>query len=101
VSHPDLIFVTLLTPDRIMLEDYPATSLTIPGEEGELGIFPQHTPVLLTLKTGVLTIHSETETFCYSISDGFADILPDRVTLLVSKAQTLSKAEALERAKIA
>jgi F-type H+-transporting ATPase subunit epsilon len=93
VSPPAFIFVTLLTPDRLVLEDYPATSLVIPGEEGELGIFPKHTPLLLTLKMGVLTVHGETETLRYSTSGGFADILPDRVTLLVSKAQALSKAE--------
>ncbi|MGL4371823.1 MAG: F0F1 ATP synthase subunit epsilon, partial [Alphaproteobacteria bacterium] len=66
-------------------------SLAIPGETGELGIFPKHTPMLLTLQMGVLTIHGETETLRYSISDGFADILPDRVTLLVSKAQASPK----------
>lgn len=93
MSQPALMFVTLLTPDRLVLEDYPATSLAIPGETGELGIFPKHTPMLLTLKTGVLTVHGETETLRYSISDGFADILPDRVTLLVSKAQAILKAE--------
>ncbi|MGL4426589.1 MAG: FoF1 ATP synthase subunit delta/epsilon [Alphaproteobacteria bacterium] len=93
MSPPTPMLVTLLTPDRLMLEDYPVVSLAIPGEEGELGIFPKHTPVLLTLKTGVLTVHAETETLRYSISDGFADILPDRVTLLVSKAQAILKAE--------
>ncbi|MGL5719633.1 MAG: hypothetical protein ACRCYP_02395, partial [Alphaproteobacteria bacterium] len=91
VSHPASMLVTLLTPDRLVLEDYPATSLAIPGEERELGIFPKHTPMLLTLKTGLLTIHAETETLRYSISDGFADVLPDRVTLLVSKAQASPK----------
>ncbi|MGL5784209.1 MAG: FoF1 ATP synthase subunit delta/epsilon [Alphaproteobacteria bacterium] len=90
MSQPVFMFVTLLTPDGLMLEDYPAVSLAIPGEEGELGIFPKHTPVLLALKMGVLTVHAETETLRYSISDGFADVLPGRVTLFVSKAQTFS-----------
>lgn len=93
MSQSALIFVTLLTPDRIMLEDYPAASVTIPGEEGELGIFPKHTPLLLTLKTGVLTIHAEAEILRYSVSDGFADILHDRLIFLVSKAQKILKAE--------
>ncbi|MGL4824764.1 MAG: F0F1 ATP synthase subunit epsilon [Alphaproteobacteria bacterium] len=93
MSYSAFMCVTLLTPDRLVLEDYPATSLAIPGEEGELGLFPRHTPLLVTLKAGVVMIHAETETLRYSISDGFADILPDRVTLLVSKAQALLKAE--------
>jgi F-type H+-transporting ATPase subunit epsilon len=89
VSHPAFLSVTLLTPEKVVLEGYSATALLLPGEDGELGVFPQHTPLLVSLNRGVVTVHAETETLRYLVSDGFADILPDHVTLLVAEIHPL------------
>ncbi|MGH7920439.1 MAG: ATP synthase F1 subunit epsilon [Candidatus Dormibacteraceae bacterium] len=57
------------------------------GGDGDLGILPQHEPVLTTLRPGLLKIRNGsevTELFC---GGGFLEVLPDRVTVLADVAE--------------
>ncbi len=81
-------------------------SLVAVGTEGELGIFPMHTPLLTRLMPGSMTLklQNKTEEILY-ISGGFLEVQPKVVTVLadtVVRAQDLDEAAAMsaqERAK--
>lgn len=57
------------------------------GREGELGVLPQHAPLLTTLRPGGLTIETAKGRQVIFIGGGFLEILPDRVTVLADVAE--------------
>ncbi len=57
------------------------------GSEGEFGVLPDHTPFLTTLKIGMLTYKKGTETGYFFISWGYAEVGPDKVTILADSAE--------------
>jgi F-type H+-transporting ATPase subunit epsilon len=68
-----------------------ATSVVIPGAEGELTVMANHAPTMTTLKPGVVTVTKaggQTERFV--VFGGFADILPDSCTLLAETASAFA-----------
>lgn len=73
-----------------------AQTLSASGEEGELGIYPNHTPLLTRLQPGpvrVLTQNGEEEIFY--VSGGFLEVQPKLVTVL---ADTAERAENIDEA---
>ena len=73
-------------------------SLVAPGEEGYFGVLPGHTPFLTTLKTGYLKVIKNGEVIYLAISGGFAEVLPQGVTILAETAERASEIDS-ERAK--
>jgi F-type H+-transporting ATPase subunit epsilon len=65
----------------------------VPAAKGYLGVLPGHTPLLARLDIGQLSYRKGSETFYLLVAFGFAEILPDRVTVL---AQTAEKAEEID-----
>ena len=60
--------------------------VVLPGTDGELGVYPQHVPVLTTLKPGELrVIHGGHET-SLAVGDGFAEITGDSISVLTDMA---------------
>ena len=78
-----------------------ATMLIAPGEAGELGILPEHIPLLTRVKPGVLRIlpaEGGEEEIIY-VSGGMMEVQPDRVTVLADtsvRAHDLDEAKAME-----
>jgi F-type H+-transporting ATPase subunit epsilon len=68
----------------------------IPGADGYLGILPGHTPLLATLQVGTLWYRQGQEKHFLSIAFGFAEVQPDRVTIL---AQIAEKADEIDVAR--
>ena len=64
-----------------------AEFVVLPGEAGELGILPGHTPLLATLQVGELWYRQGQETHHLAIAFGFAEVQPDRVTILAEIAE--------------
>jgi F-type H+-transporting ATPase subunit epsilon len=94
-SLPTHIQLEIVTPDRQVVHDS-VDSVTIPGKGGYLGILPGHAPLLSELKVGEV-IYTRGETKHYlAVSWGFAEVLPDRVILLV---ETAERAEEIDRAR--
>ena len=58
-----------------------------PGSEGELGILPNHTPLLTTLKEGVLRVKRGGEEEAFAIGGGIMEVLPDRVIVMADAAE--------------
>jgi F-type H+-transporting ATPase subunit epsilon len=57
------------------------------GADGELGILPNHAPLLTTLKPGPLRIDSEGKSEVIFVGGGFLEVLPERVTVLADVAE--------------
>src|SRR5207237_6819986 len=81
--------------------------VTLPGSEGELGIYPQHVPVLTTLKPGELRILKNGQETTMAVGEGFVEITGERVSVLTdmalgSESIDIAAAEAaVERAQTA
>ena len=69
-----------------------------PGESGELGILPRHTPLLTRIKPGVLRLKlpNENDDFVVYVSGGLLEVQPDMITVL---ADTAVRAKDLDEAK--
>jgi len=96
---PEAIQLVIVTPEKQLLRDK-VVDVQMPGENGYLGILPGHAPLMTELGIGELSYHdmSGKESAHVAIVRGFAEVLPDRVTVL---AETAERAEEinLQRAK--
>ena len=75
-----------------------ANFVVVPGVDGELGIFPNHTPLLTKIKPGTLKFHAKDdseETFLF-VAGGFLEVQPTVVTVL---ADTVVRGEEIDQAK--
>ena len=75
-----------------------------PGESGELGILPRHTPLLTRIKPGTirLKLQNQTEFELVYVSGGMLEVQPDKITVLADtaiRAHDLDEAKALEAKK--
>jgi F-type H+-transporting ATPase subunit epsilon len=81
--------------------------VTLPGSEGELGIFPKHVPLLTTLKPGELRVLKDGRETFLAVGEGFVEITGDTVSVLTDmaleseKIDTAAAEAAVERAKAA
>jgi F-type H+-transporting ATPase subunit epsilon len=98
------IQLEIVTPEKLVLNES-VDEVVAPGLDGELGILPDHTPLISQLKTGVLTYRLGAERKQLHVSGGFVEVLPDRVSVLSDVAEKpeeidLSRAQkAKERAE--
>jgi F-type H+-transporting ATPase subunit epsilon len=58
-----------------------------PGSSGEMGILPNHAPLLTSIKTGMLRIKRGFREEFYAVGGGYMEVLPDRVTVLADTAE--------------
>ena len=58
-----------------------------PGVEGELGILPQHAPLMTALQEGELRIKRGAEEQSFAIGGGYLEVLDDLVTVLADSAE--------------
>ena len=93
------IRLEIVTPEQsIVSED--AQIVMAPGILGEFGVLSGHTPFMTTLKTGTIRYTDASgQERCVFVSGGFAEALPDRVSVLAESAERrcdidLSRAEA-------
>jgi F-type H+-transporting ATPase subunit epsilon len=97
---PQSIQLIVVTPERQLLQAA-VVEVTIPGLDGELGVLPGHAPLITELGVGELKYHAadSSQSVPLAILGGFAEVLPDRVTVLAEAAERpeeidLTRAEA-------
>lgn len=84
---PDQIKVRLVTPDRILV-DQAADAVDVPGKNGYFEVLYGHAPLLSEIGAGEVRLHGgETGDQRYVVARGFAEVLPDRVTILAEEAE--------------
>jgi len=96
---PAHIELQIVTPDRPIVQEQ-VDEVEIPGSEGYFGVLPGHTPLLASLAVGELWYRKGQEKFYLSIAFGFAEVLPDRVTILARLAERAEDID-VERAESA
>ena len=86
MAIPTSIELLIVTPDRLLVHEQ-VDELQIPGSEGYFGVLPGHMPFLAALAVGELWFRKgQTKTYL-SIAFGFAEVLPERVTILAQLAE--------------
>ncbi|MCK5825538.1 MAG: F0F1 ATP synthase subunit epsilon [Desulfuromusa sp.] len=95
----DKLKLEMVTPYKRVLSEE-VDEITAPGFIGELGILPEHTPLLTTLKVGELTYKKGPETFHVAVNWGYLEVENDTVTVLVDTAERADEID-LARAKAA
>lgn len=73
-----------------------ATMLVAPGAAGELGILPNHSPLLAALNAGELRITNGDEVDEVFVSGGFMEVQPDKITILADTAERASDMDEAE-----
>jgi F-type H+-transporting ATPase subunit epsilon len=86
MSLPTHIELEIVTPDKLLVQE-PVDEVEIPGTEGYFGVLPGHTPLLASLAVGELWYRKGQEKTFLSIAFGFAEVLPERVTILAQLAE--------------
>jgi F-type H+-transporting ATPase subunit epsilon len=82
----DTFQLEIVTPSRLLVKDA-AEEAQIPGLSGYLGILPGHAPLITELAVGVITYKASGTTHALSVAWGFAEVLPDKVTILAETAE--------------
>jgi len=95
MALPTKLQLEVVTPDRSLVREE-VDEVQVPGAEGYFGVLPGHAPLLATLKVGELWYRVGQEKHYLAIAGGFAEVLPERVTIL---AQVAERAEDVDIAR--
>jgi F-type H+-transporting ATPase subunit epsilon len=82
----------LVSPARLLLSQE-VTQVDVPGVEGDFGVLAGHTPVVATLRPGVLTVFTPGGTQRFVVFGGFAEVSPSGMTVLAEVATPLAEAD--------
>ncbi len=93
-----MVHVEIVSAEKALFSGE-AKMVILPGSQGELGIMPQHAPLLTSLKPGIITLIMEdnSEEFLY-VAGGMLEVQPDKVTVLADVAERGENLD-LERAE--
>jgi F-type H+-transporting ATPase subunit epsilon len=99
MALPTTIDLQIVTPERMLVHEQ-VDEVEIPGFDGYFGVLPGHTPLLATLSVGELWYRKGQDKTYFSIVEGFAEVLPERVTILARVAEPAEEID-VERAEAA
>jgi F-type H+-transporting ATPase subunit epsilon len=89
---PDTFQLEIVTPEKLVVREA-ADEAQIPGRSGYIGVLPGHAPLITELGAGEISYRSGGQSHRFSVAWGFAEVLPDRVTVL---AETVERAEEID-----
>ena len=93
----DTFQLEIVTPEKKVV-DTAAAGIQIPGKDGYLGILPGHAPLITELAVGEITFHVDGAEQRLAVAWGFAEVLPDKVTILAESAERPAEID-VERAR--
>jgi F-type H+-transporting ATPase subunit epsilon len=93
----DTFQLEIVTPEKKVVETR-AEEVQIPGKNGYLGIMPGHAPLITELSVGEIIYREHTTEERLAVAWGFAEVLPDKVTILAETAERPSDID-VERAR--
>jgi F-type H+-transporting ATPase subunit epsilon len=76
----------IVTAERVVFSE-DVDVVIAPGIEGQLGVLPNHAPLMTTLMPGELLVRRGGEEFSLAISGGFIEVRPDRIIVLADAAE--------------
>lgn len=86
MALPTTLTLEIVTPERSLVSEQ-VDEVQLPGSEGYFGVLPGHTHLLATLQVGELWYRVGQEKHFLAVAFGFAEVLPDRVTVLAQLAE--------------
>lgn len=88
---------TLVSPEKVLFNQE-VSMVVVPGLEGDIGILPQHAPLLTLLRPGVVTVYEGSKILVRIFVDGgFAEVTPEKCVALITEGTPL---EALDKAAL-
>ena len=89
----DKLHFSLVSPEAELFSGE-VDQVDVPGSEGDLGILPNHSPLMAAIRTGAITVYADGNETQYFVQGGFADVTPAGLTVLAEKAALLSDVNA-------
>lgn len=89
----------LVAPERLLVSEA-VEMVVVPGTEGDFGVLPRHSPLISTVRPGVIRIYENGNvTQRIFVAGGFAEVTPERCTVLAEEAVEVSEIDraAVER----
>jgi F-type H+-transporting ATPase subunit epsilon len=83
----------IVTPEAVAFSD-DVDMVTLPGAEGELGIYPEHVPLMTQIAPGLVLAKKGTQEIALAVGEGFVEIVGDRVSVLTALAVSADADEA-------
>jgi F-type H+-transporting ATPase subunit epsilon len=80
----------IVSQDRLVFEG-DVDIVVIPGLEGEMGILPNHAPLLAILKMGVIKVRAGSGEEIFTVTGGVVEVQPDVVTVLANAAENVEE----------
>lgn len=93
------IYCEVVSQDRIVYQG-DVDIVNIPGLEGDMGILPNHSPVLTLLRFGIVSIKTKNDEQFFTVAGGVAEVQPDQVTILADAAENVDEID-IQRAEAA
>jgi F-type H+-transporting ATPase subunit epsilon len=93
----DTFKLEIVTPEKKVV-DTAAEEVQIPGKNGYLGVLPGHAPLITELAVGEIKYRENSKEYLLAVAWGFAEVLPDKVTILAETAERPSEID-VERAR--
>ena len=93
----DTFQLEIVTPEKKVV-DAAAEEVQIPGKNGYLGVLPGHAPLITELAVGEITFREHSTEQRLAVAWGFAEVLPNKVTILAESAERPSEID-VERAR--
>jgi F-type H+-transporting ATPase subunit epsilon len=95
------IHVEIITQEQKIFDEPAADMVLVPAAEGEMGVLPNHAPVLTTLAFGDLVVRKGAAEEHFAVYGGIVDVRPDKVVVLADMADTAADLdlEALQAAR--
>jgi F-type H+-transporting ATPase subunit epsilon len=93
------IHVEITSQDRSVFSGE-ADIVVVPGTLGEMGILPHHSPLLSTLKFGLIKVRFKGEEKVFTVAGGIIEVQPDQVTILADSAENIEEID-ISRAELA
>jgi F-type H+-transporting ATPase subunit epsilon len=93
----DTFKLEIVTPEKRVV-DTAAEEVQIPGKNGYLGVLPGHAPLITELSVGEITYRENATEQKLAVAWGFAEVLPNKVTILAETAERPSEID-VDRAR--
>ncbi len=93
----DKLHFSLVSPEKELFSG-DVDSVTVPGSEGDFGVYPEHMPVMTTIRPGAISVMNDDAERRIYIIGGFADVTQEGLTILAEQAVELAD---LDPAKLA
>jgi len=91
----DRIAFDLVSPERLLLSGN-ADMVTLPGADGYFAVMAGHMPLISTLRPGVIDVRTNSIDERYFVLGGFAEVSPEKVTILAEEALPMSDVDAAQ-----